>query len=48
MPTYNEEKVIEDRIDNLVDLDYPKDKHEIVVVDSGSADNVAQVVEDAT
>jgi len=45
VPTYNEEKVIEKRIKNLFELDYPKDKYEIIVVDSGSADSTAQIVE---
>ena len=45
VPTYNEEKVIEKRIKNLFELDYPKDNYEIIVVDSGSADNTAQIVE---
>ena len=39
VPTYNEEKVIEKRIKNLFELDYPKDKYEIIVVDSGSTDS---------
>ena len=29
VPTYNEEKVIEKRIKNLFELDYPKDKYEL-------------------
>jgi len=45
VPTYNEEKVIEKRIKNLFDLDYPKNKYEIIVVDSGSTDNTTEVVE---
>ena len=45
VPTYNEEKVIEKRIKNLFELDYPKDKYEIIVVDSGSTDSTAQIVE---
>ena len=36
---YNEAKVIEKRIKNLFELDYPKDKYEIIVVDSGSTDS---------
>ncbi len=48
VPTYNEENVIAKRIGNLVVLDYPKSQYEIIVADSGSADNAAQVVEDAT
>ena len=45
VPTYNEDKVIEKRIENLLALDYPKSKYEIIVVDSGSTDNTAQAVE---
>ena len=43
--TYNEEKVIERRIKNLVGLDYPKAKYEIIVVDSGSNDNTTEIME---
>lgn len=47
VPAYNEEEVISKRIENLADLDYPKDKYEIIVVSAGSTDNTAGVVEDA-
>lgn len=47
VPAYNEEEVIAKRIENLADLDYPKDKYEIIVVSAGSTDNTAGVVEDA-
>ena len=33
VPTYNEEKVIGNRIENLVALEYPEDNYEIIVVD---------------
>lgn len=46
VPTYNEEKVIKKRIENLFDLNYPKDRYEIIVVDSGSTDSTVQIVED--
>ncbi len=45
VPTYNEEKVIQRRIGNLLELDYPKDKYEIIVVDSGSIDSTTEIVE---
>jgi cellulose synthase/poly-beta-1,6-N-acetylglucosamine synthase-like glycosyltransferase len=45
VPTYNEEKVMEKRMKNLFDLDYPKAKYEIIVVDSGSADKTTEIVE---
>lgn len=45
VPTYNEEKVIKRRIKNLFELDYPKDKYEVIVVDSGSTDSTTEIVE---
>jgi len=38
IPVYNEETVIERRIDNIFDTSYPSEKIEIIVVDSGSKD----------
>jgi biofilm PGA synthesis N-glycosyltransferase PgaC len=46
VPAYNEEKVIGKRIDNLQMLDYPKDRYEVIVVESGSTDNTYQIVQD--
>ena len=46
VPAYNEEKVIENRIKNLLSLDYLRDKYEIIVVESGSIDNTSQIVKD--
>jgi biofilm PGA synthesis N-glycosyltransferase PgaC len=45
VPTFNEEAVIETRIQNLRDLRYPKDKYEILVIDSGSSDATKSVVQ---
>jgi biofilm PGA synthesis N-glycosyltransferase PgaC len=47
VPTYNEERVIEKRIENLLGLDYTKENYEIIVVDSGSTDRTAELVEAA-
>lgn len=47
VPTYNEEKVIEKRIKNLLNLDYPQDKYEIIIVDSNSVDSTTQIVENS-
>ncbi len=44
VPCYNEEKTIEDTILSLLDLDYPKDKLKLVVVDDGSRDNTWEVI----
>jgi len=46
VPTYNEEKVIEKRIENLLELDYPKDRYELIVVDSGSTDKTSHIVKE--
>jgi len=45
IPTYNEEKSIVPRIENILGQDYPGDKYEIIVVDSGSTDTTAQSVQ---
>jgi len=39
IPCYNVESVIERKIKNTLDIDYPKHKFEIIVVESGSTDN---------
>jgi cellulose synthase/poly-beta-1,6-N-acetylglucosamine synthase-like glycosyltransferase len=44
VPTFNEEAVIEERIQNLRALRYPKDKYEILVIDSGSSDATKSIV----
>lgn len=45
IPTYREAKHIVAKLDNVYSLDYPKDLVEIVVVDSGSDDGTAELVE---
>src|SRR5665647_114489 len=45
VPSFNEESVIEQRIQNLRGLSYPKDKYEIIVIDSGSSDATRSIVE---
>jgi len=44
VPAYNEEKVIINRIKNLETLNYPKDKYEIIIVESGSTDDTYKIV----
>jgi cellulose synthase/poly-beta-1,6-N-acetylglucosamine synthase-like glycosyltransferase len=39
VPTYNEAKVIQRKLMNIQELEYPKDSLEVLVVDSGSTDN---------
>jgi len=45
VPTFNEAGNIVARLDNLAGLDYPKEKYEVIVVDSGSTDGTANLVE---
>jgi len=45
VPAYNEEKSIKATLQSLINLDYPKDKREIVVVNDGSKDNTKIIVE---
>lgn len=42
--TYNEEKVIEDKIVNSLSLNYPKELLEIIVVSDGSEDKTHEIV----
>jgi len=44
IPAYNEEETIKKTIDSLLEVDYPKSKIEILVVDDGSMDRTADVV----
>ena len=43
LPTYNEERIIENKLLDIVSLDYPMEKIEVVVVDS-SDDNTRDIV----
>lgn len=47
VPTYNEEETIGRRIRNLAELDYPKERLEIVIIDSASRDNTLEVAREA-
>jgi len=45
IPTYNEAKLIEAKLDNVTAQVYPKDRIEVLVIDSASTDGTAEVVE---
>ena len=42
---YNEEKVIDAKLKNCFELDYPEDKLEVIIVSDGSTDRTPQIVE---
>jgi glycosyltransferase involved in cell wall biosynthesis len=44
VPTYNEEVIIEKMLQNTLKLNYPVEKMEILIVDSGSTDQTSGVV----
>ncbi len=44
VPTYNESEVIERRLKNVAELDFPRDKMQVIVVDSASTDSTGDVV----
>jgi cellulose synthase/poly-beta-1,6-N-acetylglucosamine synthase-like glycosyltransferase len=44
IPVYNEETAIENRINNIFQCNYPKDKVEIIVIDSGSSDKTRLII----
>ena len=44
VPCWNEEKTVEKTIHSLLDLNYPKDKLKIFIVDDGSTDGTSDVI----
>ncbi len=43
VPAYNEEETIEDTIKSLVNLDYPQNKKEIIIINDGSIDKTLEI-----
>ncbi|MFZ2205177.1 MAG: glycosyltransferase [Minisyncoccia bacterium] len=48
VPCYNESKTITATIDSLLNLDYPKDKLRLFIIDDGSKDNTWQLIQEFT
>jgi len=44
IPAHNEEKVIFNTVRSMLKLDYPHDKYEVIVVNDGSKDKTAEIV----
>ncbi|MFB6308740.1 MAG: glycosyltransferase [Haloarculaceae archaeon] len=45
LPTYNEERIVENKLRDIVSLDYPMDEVEVVIVDS-SDDDTRKIIRD--
>ncbi len=45
LPAYNEGKILDKKITNTIQLDYPKEKIEIIIVSDGSTDNTREIAE---
>jgi poly-beta-1,6-N-acetyl-D-glucosamine synthase len=43
VPAYNEQKTLKKTIDSLLNLKYPKDKYEILIIDDGSTDKTWEI-----
>lgn len=43
IPAYNEEKHIGQCLDSIFNLDYPRDKFEVIVIDNGSSDRTREI-----
>jgi len=44
VPTYNEAKLIEKKLDNIYEQEYPRDRLEVIVIDSASTDGTPDIV----
>jgi cellulose synthase/poly-beta-1,6-N-acetylglucosamine synthase-like glycosyltransferase len=44
IPVHNEELVIERRLTNISETNYPKEKMEVIVTDSGSDDRTREII----
>lgn len=45
VPTYNEEKTIEKKLQNILSMRYPKEKLEVIFVDGCSTDSTPQIIQ---
>ncbi|TRO52068.1 glycosyltransferase [Candidatus Bathyarchaeota archaeon] len=47
VPVHNEEETIEEKLLNIQEVDYPKEKIELIIVDDASEDNTLQEIDNA-
>lgn len=45
IPAYNEEKNVQKSIDSILKLDYPKHLLQLIIIDDGSKDNTAHIIQ---
>jgi cellulose synthase/poly-beta-1,6-N-acetylglucosamine synthase-like glycosyltransferase len=45
IPTYNEASIIRQKLENVIELDYPREKLEVVLVDSASNDETVRIAQ---
>jgi len=48
VPCFNEEKLIKEKIENILNLDYPQEKLEVIFVDGGSEDKTVAILKENT
>jgi len=46
IPAYNEEESIADTLNSVINMEYPKDKLQILVINDGSTDNTKKITEE--
>lgn len=46
VPVYNEEKNVRLLIERLLDLNFPRNKYEVIVVDNNSKDNTSEIIKE--
>lgn len=44
IPAYNEEETVQNTLSSVFNLEYPKDKYEIIIVDDGSTDTTSEKI----
>ncbi len=45
VPAYNEEKSVKATLNSIINLDYPKEKLEVIVINDGSTDKTKEIIE---